>query len=857
MSATGWGERVRALLHDALEQPEEDRATFLSKACQGDEAIRREVESLVEAHAAAGGFLETPAFRVAAEVPVAPALQPGDRVGSFEVIGILGRGGMGEVYRARDAKLDRDVAIKVLPRALATDPQRLARFERESRILASFNHPDIAAIHSVEQIDGVRFLILELVEGPTLSDRLRAGPLPPEEALVVAIALAGALEAAHGRGIVHRDLKPANIKLTASSGIKLLDFGLAKELVEHDAARSGAPAAEGTIDGLIFGTCAYMSPEQARGKPVDKRTDIWAFGCVLFEMLTGRRAFRGETPSDTIAAVLEREPDWSWLPAATPLRIRRVLRRCLEKDPNRRLHDVADARIELEDATSNPDVTPVSRLPHAVRTLAAGLALCAAGLVIGWRYGVDVRDQPASRTTRFTWALPDGLGLDSPPTVSPDGQLIAFTARAVAGGPSRLYVRSLHQLEARQLAGTDGAKQPFWSPDARSLAYFARGKLMKVSLDGGAPVQLCDAPDGRGGSWSATGVIVFGAHQIESGLMRISQAGGEVEPATLLDVQQGENSHRWPVFLPDGRHFLYFVRALSAERRGVYVGRTDRPASTPGTFLFLSDAEAVYASFDERERGVLLTVSDGRIQARLFDARRRLLTGDPRTLDLPVAGNTPHHAMMLTVSSDVLAHARSFVPYGVRRGWIGLDGTGPTLGDERALQGVPRVSPDGRRLARIELDAVRGSPDLWVEDLARGTRLRVSSKPIAQWPAWSPDGEWLAYAAGSIQKGVVTIAAADGRGVASTVACPRQRCDPTDWSLTGAGSWRRSTKDAIGTSGCCRRAAMRPRGRCSLSPSRSAMPVCPRTDAWWRTCRKRAGVPRCPFRRSAGLRVAR
>ena len=322
--------------------------------------IRREVESLVEAHAAAGGFLETPAFRVAAEVPVAPALQPGDRVGSFEVIGILGRGGMGEVYRARDATLDRDVAIKVLPRALAADPQRLARFERESRILASFNHPDIAAIHSVEQIDGVRFLILELVEGPTLADRLRAGPLPPEETLIVAVALAGALEAAHGRGIVHRDLKPANIKLTASSGIKLLDFGLAKELVEHDVARPGAQAAEGTIDGLIFGTCAYMSPEQARGKPVDKRTDIWAFGCVLFEMLTGRRAFRGETPSDTIAAVLEREPDWSRLPDATPLRIRRVLRRCLEKDPNRRLHDVADARIELEDATSSPDVTPVS-----------------------------------------------------------------------------------------------------------------------------------------------------------------------------------------------------------------------------------------------------------------------------------------------------------------------------------------------------------------------------------------------------------------------------------------------------------------------------------------------------------------
>ena len=439
------------------------------------------------------------------------------------------------------------------------------------------------------------------------------------------------------------------------------------------------------------------------------------------------------------------------------------------------------------------------------------------------------------------------------------GKLIAFTARAVAGGPSKActYGRS-HQLEARQLAGTDGAKQPFWSPDARSLAYFSRGKLMKVSLDGGAPVQLCDAPDGRGGSWSATGVIVFGARQIESGLMRISQAGGEVEPATLLDAQQGENSHGWPVFLPDGRHFLYFVRALSAERRGVYVGRTDGPASTPGKLLFLSDAEAVYASFDERERGVLLTVSDGRIQARLFDARRRLLTGDPRTMDLPVGWQyaAPRDDVDVSPPTCSPMHVRSCLA-GVRRGWIGLDGTGPTLGDERALQGVPRVSPDGRRLARIELDAVRGSPDLWVEDLARGTRLRVSTKPIAQWPAWSPDGEWLAYAAGSIQKGVVTIAAADGRGVASTVACPRQRCDPTDWSHDGRWLLATVYEGRIGTSGCCRRAAMRPRGRCSLSPSRSAMPVCRRTDAWWCTCRKRAGVPRCPFRRSAGLRVAR
>ena len=374
MSTNQW-ERVRALFQSALEQPDQDRATFLANACQGNETIQREVEALIAAHAAASGFLETPAFRVASEA-VAPTLKLGDRLGSFEVLGVLGRGGMGEVYRARDAKLGRDVAIKVLPRALAADPQRLARFDRESRILASINHPHIAAIHSVEQFEDLRLLVLELVEGPTLDDRLRGGPLPPDEALIVARELAGALEAAHNRGIVHRDLKPANIKLTSSSGIKLLDFGLAKEQVTGDVARSGPPVPDGTTEGMIVGTWSYMSPEQARGKPVDKRTDVWAFGCVLFEMLAGTRPFQGETPSDTVAAVLEREPDWSSLPAATAPSIQRVLHRCLEKDPSRRLHDIADARIEIEDGLSNRDEAPGRARPRArLRMLAGVLAL--------------------------------------------------------------------------------------------------------------------------------------------------------------------------------------------------------------------------------------------------------------------------------------------------------------------------------------------------------------------------------------------------------------------------------------------------------------------------------------------------
>jgi eukaryotic-like serine/threonine-protein kinase len=786
MSTNEW-ERVRALFQSALEQPDEARATFLSNACRGDEGIQREVESLIAAHAASGGFLETPAFRVTTEVGVAPALQPGDRIGSFEVVGVLGSGGMGEVYRARDAKLGREVAIKVLPRAMAADPQRLARFERESRILASLNHPHIAAIHSVEQFEDLRFLVLELVEGPTLADRLRLGPLPPDETLAVASDLVGALGAAHDRGIVHRDLKPANIKFTSSSGIKLLDFGLAKEQVGHDVARPGPPMPDRTTDGLILGTCAYMSPEQARGKPVDKRTDIWAFGCVLFEMLAGSRAFRGDTPSDTIAAVLEREPDWSCLPVAAATGIRRVLRRCLEKDPNRRLHDIADAQIEIEDASLNRDEPPALARPRRpVAALAGLLAICAAGIVLGWwLHSISSRDQPASRTTRFTWTLPDGLGLDSPPTVSHDGQLVAFAARFGAGGPSRLFVRSLDQLGARPVAGTEGAKQPFWSPDSRSLAYFAGGKLLKIALAGGAPVEICDVPDARGGAWSTNGTILFAPRVMESGLLRVSENGGTVEPATLLDLPQGENSHRWPVFLPDGIHFLYYVRAYSEERRGVYVGRIDRPAATPGTPLFRSDSEALYAPVEGEDRGVLFTVARGRIEVRPFDARQRLVTGDPRTIDLPAAGNTPDTAMMLSVSPDVLAHEGSSVLFGVRKASIGRNGEGLTVDPERAVQGHPQVSPVGRRLAYHQVDFIRGGPVLWVEDLVRGNRGRVTSNPVSRMAVWSPDGERLAHLAGSLEPGVITIAAADGTGAVSTVACPGRHCEPTDWSPDG------------------------------------------------------------------------
>ena len=795
MRASSSWERIRALFHAALDQPADARLAFVSSASEGDEGVRREVESLLAAHGASDGFLESPAIDLGRDPVAAPSpLEAGVRVGKFEVIGALGAGGMGEVYRARDAQLRREVAIKLLPRRLADDSRRLARFERESRLLAALNHPNIATIHSIEHADGLHALVMELVEGPTLAERLKHGPLAWREALVLARDLAGALEAAHDKGVVHRDLKPANIKFSAAGPLKLLDFGLAKDLADADpavtpSARQPADVLK-TVDGLVLGTCAYMSPEQARGLPVDKRTDIWAFGCVLFEMLAGRRAFPGDTVSETITAVVERQPDWTALPHETPQTVRRLLRRCLEKTPHLRLHDIADARIEIDDVLAAKDPASQHETTSGVRkrvaTLASMVALSAGCVALGWwlRHTV-VTETFVPPVTRSTWTLPAGLGLDSPPVVSPDGTHVAFTA--VGGGSSRrLFVRPFSSLEARAIPGTEGAKHPFWSPDGRTVAYFVPGRLMKVAIDGGAPVDICAARDGRGGSWSANGVIVFSPDLIYAGLSRVPAAGGPAEPATLVDAAQGENSHRWPVFLPDGIHFLYFVRATRDDRRGVYVGRVDRAAAMPGAPLFRSESEAVYASLDRTGRGVLLSAANGRLEVREFDARQQRLVGDPTTIDLPVSGITPYHPSMLSVSDNVLAYVSSPIPWGQRLAASGRNGEDLKVWEERASINWPRLSADGRRLVYQRVDAMRGSLDLWVEDLERGSRLRITKDGAGGGlPVWSPDGSQIAYLTRSIGNSTIVIAAADGTAVKSTVPCPGTPCVPTDWSPDG------------------------------------------------------------------------
>ncbi len=476
-------------------------------------------------------------------------LTPGTRLGPYEIVSALGAGGMGEVYRARDSKLKRDVAIKVLLAAVANDPDRLARFSREAQVLASLNHPNIAAIYGLEDAPStgsgqadVRALVMELVEGPTLADRIAQGAIPLDEALPIAKQIAEALEAAHEQGIIHRDLKPANVKVRPDGLVKVLDFGLAKALAPAGASataeNSPTISIHATQAGMILGTAAYMSPEQAAGKPVDKRSDLWAFGVVLLEMLTGKPVFTGETVSHVLAAVLRADPDWTRLPADTPASIRRLLRRCLEKDPKKRLSAMADARLEL----GEQDDVVVATAPAPARSstwriasaLVAGIALGAGLLPLALPL---LRPTPVHQMSRVSVMAPKGVRLKPDPAesaISPDGRLIVFTA-VDAGKGTQLWIRPLEALEAHPLAGAEHGILPFWSPDSRYVAFFADGKLKKMPAAGGPVEVICDAPFARGGSWGTADVIVF-APAASGPLMRVLTGGGEPKPVTALSA---------------------------------------------------------------------------------------------------------------------------------------------------------------------------------------------------------------------------------------------------------------------------------------------------------------------------------
>ena len=707
------------------------------------------------------------------------------RIGGYEIVALLGAGGMGEVYRARDARLGRDVAIKILSPNIAADADALMRFEREARALASLNHPNIAAIYGVEDTNGQPALILELVDGETLADRIATGPIAVSDAIEFAKQIADALDVAHEAGIVHRDLKPGNIKITGDGRVKVLDFGLAKAIAaaagqaaDVDPANSPTITVHGTKQDVILGTAAYMSPEQARGKRIDKRTDIWAFGCVVFEMLTARRAFSGETTSDVIAAIIERTPDLNLLPRTTPGPVRRVIVRCLEKDPKRRARDIADVRADL-DSPIQAAATGASRRSRAALLSAAAIALVAIGVALtSWRGRVSPSSPPPP--IEFTFGAPPGYSLVATPSVpSPDSRHIAFVARDAKQIPS-IFVRSLETGTVRAVEGTaGGAIVPVWSPDGRSLAFFLNNSWKRISLDGGPPVTIAaNVQANLGASWGPGDVLLMSPANRTS-LSRVSTTGGELQPVTTLDADT-ENSHRWPQLLPDGRHFLFTVRSDQPERLGIKIGAL---GSRDARLLVNVASPGMYA-----EPGWLLfTTPDAVLMAQRLDPATWTLQDAAQPIAGPVSYNGPSFLGMFSSSLDGRVVTYLSPPRAGRMlEWF--DRTGKplgSLGPERAYEGL-RLSRDGR-MAAVELaDEHLGTRDLWLMDIATGSLTRFTSHPATDWRAvFSPDGKSIAFASDRAGRSTVLSSATTGGAQSTVLRSPEGGVFPEDWFSDG------------------------------------------------------------------------
>ena len=709
-------------------------------------------------------------------------LPSGTRIGSFEVIRSLGAGGMGEVYRARDTRLDRDVAIKVLPESFATDPDRLMRFTREAKTLATLNHPNIAAIYGIEPHGSTSALVMELVDGDDLSSRIGQGALPLSEAFDIARQIADALEAAHEAGVIHRDLKPANIKVRGDGTVKVLDFGLAKAADPAVAASGANPTASPTMTspamtamGLILGTAAYMAPEQARGKPVDRRADIWAFGIVLTEMLTGRPVFQGETVSDVMVSVLSGPIDLSGLPANVPHRVRELIARCLERDPKRRLRDIGEARVALESASLDastsgvravvPADAPVTPSARQKRTLlpwiVAGVSLAVAVATATLWYSAATA-QPAGQRLMLEIGPPGGeefvIGSNAGAAViSPDGSMVAFLAQGSAA--RRLYVRSLVTGEARAISGSEEASYPFWSPDSRSLAFFGISKLLTVSIAGGLPEAVADIQQGRGGTWTDNGVILFTPRG--GGVVhRVGAGGGKVEVVTALDASRDENAHYWPVALPGGRHFLFFVRSSRPENNGIYLGSVD--GKTPPVRLVTSLSSGLYAASRDGSPGHVLWVRDGDLLAQPLDIESRRLTGDVRTIASDVRVEESQRGNFASVSANGTIVWASAKGADLELAWFSRDGrkleTLP-IAPGKVIQ--PRISPGGKKLAFTR--AGKGTADIWLFDFQSGATTQLTTDPgYDENPAWSPDGNAMSYTGALGQDSGIVMATIDG-----------------------------------------------------------------------------------------------
>ena len=696
------------------------------------------------------------------------SLTPGTRLGPYEVTAKIGEGGMGEVWQAHDTKLNRDVALKILPDAFADDPDRLARFTREAKLLASLDHPNIEGIYGIEESEGIKALVLEFVEGPTLADRIKQGPIPLDEALAIAKQIAEGLEAAHEQGIIHRDLKPANIKVKEDGTVKVLDFGLAKAVergADSDRAQSDAPTDAETRMGMVMGTDAYMSPEQARGLPVGRRADVWAFGAVLYEMLTGKQAFGADRTSEVLANVLGAEPDWRALPEETASRLRQVLRACLQRDLKQRLRDIGDVLLVMEGVfeTPTPRTSAANGRPHPVgwrRAMPWVLAgVVVGGLVVGlaaWSLTPQLR----RLVTRFVVSPPATAPM-APSTnhrdvvISPDGRQIVYVT---VGG--RLHVRPVDQLESTRLGGVEGASNPFFSPDGRWVGFYSSGDgtLKKISILGGPPITLCELPSQlRGATWDRDDTIIFAIAQLGSGLFEVPAVGGEPTVLTTPNIEQAELLHLWPAFLPGGQAVLFTIVGGAGDQASAIAVLDLETGEQKG--LVPGGTNARYAS-----TGHIVYAVQGALRGVPFDLGRLEVRGDP----VPVLEGVMTKGVGAANFSLSADGSLVYISGGARGEtaqllvWVNREGREEPVGARPRDYFYPRISPDGTRVA---LDIRDEEEDIWIWDFARETLTRLTFDPGRdQYPVWTSNGERVIFSSFREEAANLFWKAADGTG---------------------------------------------------------------------------------------------
>jgi Tol biopolymer transport system component len=782
MNPERW-QQIKRIYNSALELRSKRREAFLEEACAGDQSLRSEIDLLLARRPEAEGFFEAPAMELAAQALARDrsAEPSADLTGSmllhYSVTRKIGAGGMGEVYQARDLKLNRQVALKILPDSFAHDRERLSRFDREAKLLASLNHPNIAAIYGLEEARDKKFLVLELVEGETLAQRIKKGRLPMVEALELCRQIAEGLEAAHEKGVVHRDLKPANVMIAGSDKIKILDFGLARPLAAQSAATAAtqSPTITEAMTGpdVILGTATYMSPEQANGKAVDKRADIWAFGCVLYECLTGGRAFPGDTVSETIASVLGREPGWDALPAATPIAIRKLLERCLRKNPHERIHDVADVRIEIQEALSeSADVVHVQekglrgRLLMSLAVVAGVLLSVVAGIMLARIWIPPAKNQlPVEKTTiSFSGS---GLTLTvGGVAISPDGQKIAFPATGADG--QRLYLRQLDTWEPRALKGTEGAQYPFFSPDSEWVAFIANGKLLKTPVGGGPTEPICEVSlQSTGGSWGRDGKILFGQFP-NAGVWRVPDEGGQPEAVTKKPLDSS-TQYGWPELLPGGNAILFNLRLNSVAAYSILTGEVQT--------IISSGTNARYV-----KTGHLLYQAEGSLRAVPFDPDRLETRGPSRLVSEGIAKGFGRGREYDVSATGTLVHTLPSTSLS-RLVWKDRNGIAVPLNLNPRIYSFPAISPDGRKIAVNVQESTQRN--VWIAKADGEPLTRLSFTNNDWFGVFTPDSRRVFFT--SREKGSYNIfwAAADGSAKPEPLTIGAHIRRPTSCSFDG------------------------------------------------------------------------